>query len=710
MVAVYIVSLGISSGVVGLFVRQAFVEQGYVPGFQSGVMLAVGMGALFATGQLAYLTFVKLFWPTRTSWALASEALSLAAAVVFVPALMNVAIPWPDPRLELVEPLIYLGAFVFLHAILKLFAFYSILRSEPGPRIGAFGWLACGSVTLLAAALTLNAWLTALEQARPLAPDEVRPYRIGGTFAYARLAPEGSLIQQTLTPTYNQRLTLRIAPPPNTSDEDPLERVYVTVDMKGDTSESFADWVPLGGDSWSQFRVPAENTPKNLRSATITWTARKAARWRRVMGIKPIVTSNRAILFSGPFTHVQRDPTTPPSLVVLVLDGLGADRMAGVGGYGRKTTPALDRLAESSITYPFAYTPAPESPAASVTLLTGLPPLRHGFLGSHRGPLAPHHTTLAEALRNSRYATAAFTESDRWDDLRFGEGIERGFECYDVAGGQPSSVLPVAPDRPSNQEVPPPVSQTQMTLDRARKWIENNLDVQYLAFVRLTELREPAMRDEYGPGFVTRGTRTPADVYDSALQFMDRQIGAFLRFLRDSNPQGTLCVLVTSTGGAPNVTPLPVTDSMLRVPLILSVPNVTAEKRNDLVGLEDVAPTLAKLLNVQLGPQAPRSDLLASTATRGTGYEPVSMFGDPLLLSIRDSRYRMVWSTQRSPFTQKSAGPPAAPALYDISRARPGVPPTDVASRNPELVRRWLDKLDRYYLLHSEDWIRNAGL
>ena len=80
------------------------------------------------------------------------------------------------------------------------------------------------------------------------------------------------------------------------------------------------------------------------------------------------------------------------------------------------------------------------------------------------------------------------------------------------------------------------------------------------------------------------------------------------------------------------------------------------------------------------------------------------MTGSPLALTIRDKKFRMVWLSQRVPFSPDSTGSPAAPALYDLTRFRAGVPAVDIAARSPELTRRWTEKLQQYLNMQSEGW------
>ena len=357
----------------------------------------------------------------------------------------------------------------------------------------------------------------------------------------------------------------------------------------------------------------------------------------------------------------------------------------------------LDRAAQSALTYPFAYTPAPESAAACMTLLTGVSPLRHGYLGEQHGPLPKDCKSLAEALRTERYATAAFTEGEMWGDMPQASGFERGFDLYDDGY---TAEAPVAAAQ-TGQTSSSARAGSQETLEKAATWIDAHRDVKYMAFVRLGELRDTRTSERSGRALVPDpASATPSALYNAVVQYLDRNVGEFIAHAKGAAPNKNLCVVVTSTRGSylPEETVL--ADWSLRVPVILSVPGVTAAKRNEMVALEDVPSTLARLTHVTLSPYASTADLINAPVSR----EPISMAGNPLVLSIRNAKMRLVWSTQREPFTLRSAGLPAAASLYDLTRVRAGVPLQDISSRNPDTTRKWTEKLEQYFTTQSEAW------
>src|SRR5882672_7882894 len=120
-------------------------------------------------------------------------------------------------------------------------------------------------------------------------------------------------------------------------------------------------------------------------------------------------------------------PHSPrPNVLLVTIDTVRADRL-GCYGYGRKTSPHIDRLAEQGALFENAYTPLPRTTQAVASILTGRYPKSHGARGLF-STLSGANLTLAEILTERRYDTAAFLSNLF---LRPGQGFEQGFGTYD---------------------------------------------------------------------------------------------------------------------------------------------------------------------------------------------------------------------------------------------------------------------------------------
>ena len=127
MLAVYVLSLTISAGVIGLFVRQILSLLGFVPGLAAGAYVVLAAGSLYAAIELFLMAILRLYRPTGDRSTQVTEALSFLACLLLVPYILHIQIPWPSTLLETAEPLIYLGAFTSVHLFFKLATFYASL-------------------------------------------------------------------------------------------------------------------------------------------------------------------------------------------------------------------------------------------------------------------------------------------------------------------------------------------------------------------------------------------------------------------------------------------------------------------------------------------------------------------------------------------------------------------------------------------------------
>jgi len=112
------------------------------------------------------------------------------------------------------------------------------------------------------------------------------------------------------------------------------------------------------------------------------------------------------------------------SLVLITVDCLRADH-CGLYGYARPTTPFLDSLAVESFVVPSAIVGGAPTYYSFPAILASRMPLA---LGRDVIGLAPGESTLATALRESGYATAAFSAANPYISPRF--GYDQGFDTF----------------------------------------------------------------------------------------------------------------------------------------------------------------------------------------------------------------------------------------------------------------------------------------
>ena len=130
------------------------------------------------------------------------------------------------------------------------------------------------------------------------------------------------------------------------------------------------------------------------------------------------------LLFAlAPTPACQRAPADPrPNLLLILIDNLRADHL-GVYGYGRDTSPQIDRLGASGVVFENAGATSSWTKPSVASLFTSRDPSEHNAVSFARH-LKPELPTLAESLRNAGYRTIGVVANfvhvnERW-------GFDRG--------------------------------------------------------------------------------------------------------------------------------------------------------------------------------------------------------------------------------------------------------------------------------------------
>ena len=112
----------------------------------------------------------------------------------------------------------------------------------------------------------------------------------------------------------------------------------------------------------------------------------------------------------------------PPNIVLFGIDSLRADRMSCYG-YGRQTTPHIDRFARGGTLFEHHYSPHIPTTSGYANMLTGLDVFSTQVVAlAHKGPLRPEVKTLPEILREAGYTTTCVGFK--------GNAASRGFDTY----------------------------------------------------------------------------------------------------------------------------------------------------------------------------------------------------------------------------------------------------------------------------------------
>jgi arylsulfatase A-like enzyme/predicted Zn-dependent protease len=335
----------------------------------------------------------------------------------------------------------------------------------------------------------------------------------------------------------------------------------------------------------------------------------------------------------------------PDRVVLVTIDTLRADH---VGSYGNPSarTATLDGLARDGIRFEAAFSPAPLTLPTHASIMTALDPPRHGVRHNSIFALGPEHPTLAERMKASGRATAAFVGALVLHS-RFGLG--RGFDVYDDRVSDRSSGLVGYAERTADDVV-----------DAALAWVAN-APQQFFLWVHFydphADYRPPSA---YALAFAS-------SPYDGEIAFTDVQLGRLLQAIDARfGKEGTLVAVTSDHGESLGEHGEPahsytLYDGTQRVPLLLKGPGLAESLQIDSpVRLVDLAPTLLALVGAAPLDDVDGKDLAPVIAGTERGPRLAYMetlatrldFGWSPLHALRDDRAKLI----RAP----------RPELYDL--------------------------------------------
>jgi len=403
-------------------------------------------------------------------------------------------------------------------------------------------------------------------------------------------------------------------------------------------------------------------------------------------------------------------PARDVDVVIFLIDTLRADR---TGPYGRwpSPTPFLDELAGESVVFEQAYSPAPWTLPATVSLLTSQPLCAHG-VSVDGETIAPDLTPLAERMHASGWRTASLFSNPFAGPM---SGLDRGFEAsrlvprtdgplvslwLDAVGDQPyflyvHNVEPHDPYEGAGDVAAPVAAQVNRLLDRHRELTR----VDWLAGQPLGTTRNEAEQDAVHGELA--GLRTVVDtLYDADVERADLLLAAVVAELRSRGRLDRTILLVVSDhgeefgehGGWQHDQSL--YEELVRVPMLMRLPGAEhgGLRVSQPVSLLDVVPTLAELLGEpglaegaagrSLVPLLadgakpdPEARVVSTRWNRKKYYQPFAEKRGDLNVAVREGSWKAIWNS----VTDRVE-------LYDLARDRRER--RDRRPEQPELAER----------------------
>ena len=313
-----------------------------------------------------------------------------------------------------------------------------------------------------------------------------------------------------------------------------------------------------------------------------------------------------------------------PNILLISVDTLRADHLPFYG-YPRDTAPQLAaRMAAGGVTFESAYAPSAWTVPSMATLLTGKDPSALVHVTDLRAFEVPRdEATLAERLHETGYQTAGFVGNFL---LHGGAGFRQGFVTYRlVQGGLDSVTMPA-----------------ERVLDPALEWLaaRPRKHEPFFLFAHFMDPHDPYTspelvdgRSEYYPDYagplrgedvheISVGATPLSDdpeadlrhleaLYDSEIRHVDRAAGRLIDAVETASTRPTLVIFVADHGEefldhGGWTHSRTVYEEIVRVPMLIRLTGVVAGGRRvpELVGLEDVVPTVLAAAGVEHEPMA----------------------------------------------------------------------------------------------------------
>lgn len=337
------------------------------------------------------------------------------------------------------------------------------------------------------------------------------------------------------------------------------------------------------------------------------WPAGAAGMPRRAR----IVVGLAAAIGAAASTAACHRAAPRPDVLLVTIDTLRRDHCS-LYGYPVPTTPNLDALASRGVRFERAYAESATTAPSHAVLMTG----RHfRTLGvtKNGAVVSDEDVTLAEALRDAGYRTAAFVSSYPLT-TRF--GFAQGFETYDDRFDVDQASVGRRKEGVESRD-----RFAGATVDHLESWLESPSDNRPLfLWVHFVDPHAPYRAPEPFEAQWPDGTLPALRRYDGEVHYADRQLGRLLAVLDARRAGRERLTVVTSDHGEGlgdhgwMSHGINLHEEAVRVPLAAEWPGRLDAGRvvDGPVGLVDVAPGILGLLGVDASSFAHGLDLFAA--------------------------------------------------------------------------------------------------
>lgn len=406
-------------------------------------------------------------------------------------------------------------------------------------------------------------------------------------------------------------------------------------------------------------------------------------------GKGPFLIGILVILVSALFYYYRSAKSLSPNIVLITIDTLRADHL-GCYGYGRKISPALDRLAAAGLVFENAFCVMPSTIPSHGSIFFGTWPRVHGSTGNHYKFTNQTLSFFPQLLQKAGYSTAAFVSRDH---------VTRAFKK--VPGFQTLMGSKPFEDKPA-----------ETTFGQALDWLRQTKPRQFFVWIHLWEPHQPYdihpqflknIHPEFELNFQRRHSffakdfyhpeslRKMVDLYDNEIAYVDHKLGLFLEEMEKGSYLDNTMIVVTSDHGETLDELVPTLgygfdhgeflyDPQLRVPLIVVSPGLkkTGQRVSQIVTLLDLMPTFLQSARLPVPDTVQGNSLLPFLKGERANQLPQMVFLhrgkyrerlQPFLLEeqfgVRERNYKLIYADESKTWTLYKNGAEEVPLLAD---------------------------------------------
>ena len=277
------------------------------------------------------------------------------------------------------------------------------------------------------------------------------------------------------------------------------------------------------------------------------------------------------------------------NVLLITIDTTRADHLRTYG-YGRETSPNLDKLGAEGTVFENGWAHAPSTRYSMPAILTGRLPLDVYYNYEVQGwpGLLDKATTIAELLAPLGFVTGAITNYWYFDRSR---RMDQGIAEYDNENARlHNSVAGAGPEQTSG-------SSSQQQSDKAISFVTRHVGDRWFLWVHYYDPHYGYEPHSEVPSF----GKEPVDLYDGEIRFTDLHIGRVLDELRSMGLYDKTVVVVTGDHGEGfgehkvDFHGYHLYSAQTKVPLIIRVPGLAPRRAVTPSGHVDILPTLVNL-------------------------------------------------------------------------------------------------------------------